>query len=106
MDRLVKCILTAVTVAGLGALTYTEGFAQAGPPCAPTEELVAKLKKDYNEVEVGGGLINEHGVIVTYASPEGETWTILAVGTEGVSCIVSSGEHWFVGSLPKAGDPA
>jgi len=98
--------ILALASALLGAVSITAARAQEGPPCAKTEALIKSLRENYNEVEVGGGIINERAVMLTFASPEGATWTVLAAGADGMACVVATGEHWFLGALPKAGDPA
>jgi hypothetical protein len=102
-DRIIKwAVLTALTVTAIGALWASRADAQEGPPCAPTTELVAKLKDKYGEVEVGGGIFNEQVVVIPFASPGGDTWTILSIGTDGFACILSHGTDWFPGVLPEA----
>lgn len=102
MDTITKCILAGVAAAGIYGLWASRADAQEQMPCAPTAELIAKLQKDYHEVEVGGGIVSQEHVFVVYASPDGETWTVLAVGTNGTACVVGAGRYWFPGALPEA----
>lgn len=69
--------------------------AQERPPCAPLPLMREFLKEKYNEVEVGGGLVNEKAVVLLFASPAGETWSLVSTGANGISCLLTEGENWF-----------
>lgn len=71
--------------------------------CGQFTEMRAKLKSDFNETEVGTGVITDKVILVIYASPNGETWTALSVGADGSACFLSAGRAWT--GLVQ-GDPA
>lgn len=78
------------------AFLTAPGFAQdAAPPesCAPRDEIVGKLKADFKENQEAVGQVNDQAVIELYVSGRG-TWTLIASGTDGTSCIVSAGKDW------------
>ena len=61
--------------------------------CGNRNEIVAKLGQVFQESPQAMGLVNQDAVIEIFVSAQG-TWTILASGTDGKSCVVSSGESW------------
>ena len=79
-----------------GALSQ-EGPPQARPGCMPLIELRGRLAQEYHETEVAGGLAKNGPAIVVFASPDGETWTIVGVQPNGMACFLSVGEGWYTG---------
>lgn len=61
--------------------------------CGDRTEIVASLSKDFQESRLATGLMNQDAVVEVFASGNG-SWTILATRTDGLSCILSSGEGW------------
>jgi hypothetical protein len=55
--------------------------------------MVAKLSKHFKEIPAALGVVDERAVLEVFVSDSG-TWTILATGTDGKSCVISSGEGW------------
>lgn len=105
MDRISKGILFAFTAAAIGALTYTEVFAQ-DIPCGEFLPMKKNIEERLHQFEVGGGMVNENVLMVVFASEDGEMWTLLSVGSDGSACVISAGSDWFPGALPKKGEPA
>lgn len=68
--------------------------AQNSPQCGPIAEVARQLKDKYSETPLSYGLINGRVVLELYVSPDGKTWTILAVGTDGKACFMSAGKDW------------
>lgn len=85
----------------VGALVgVTPAFAA---PCIPRGEAVDKLRQQYDEQQVGIGLDRQGQMVAEmFVSPKG-TWTMLATRTNGLSCIIASGEDWS--PRPKAIPP-
>lgn len=76
------------------------------PACAPRDQVVASLAHKYNEASVSRGMTQDGSAIIeVFASPDGETWTILRSMATGVSCIVSAGRGWSFEAVKIAGDP-
>lgn len=61
--------------------------------CAARNEMVKSLSDKYREAPAALGQVNGDAVIEVFVSEMG-TWTILATGTDGKSCVVSAGENW------------
>lgn len=74
-------------------LTLTASAASAMGPCAQHSDIVARLKQQFGEVEVGRGLSNRGYLMEVFASAAG-TWTILLSQADGVSCLADAGEAW------------
>lgn len=66
-------------------------FAQEA--CAPREEIVQKLSGDFREQQQAVGIVNDKAVLEVFVSRQG-SWTIIATGTDGNSCVLSAGEEW------------
>ena len=71
--------------------------------CGKRNEIVAKLGQVFQESPQAMGFVNQDAVIEIFVSAQG-TWTILASGTDGQSCVVSSGESWESGSMAAGED--
>lgn len=59
--------------------------------CGEREEVVAELSQQFNETPMAVGQVDGSSVVEILVSANG-SWTILATGTDGKSCIVSAGE--------------
>jgi len=70
--------------------------AQAGAQtyCGARKSILAQLNLNYREQPVAIGLSDRGNVIEVLASEDGATWTIIATGPGGVSCVVQTGESW------------
>jgi hypothetical protein len=79
------------------------GAASAQQACAPRGQIVAKLAQDFREHQQAVGVVNEQAVLEVYVSGAG-TWTIIATGTDGNSCVVSAGKDWDSGDFVKGLD--
>lgn len=69
-------------------------YAQQGTQCGPFAEMQKALKERFNETPAGYGQVNERAVIELFTSPDGGTWTILAIGADGKACFLSAGKDW------------
>lgn len=70
--------------------------------CAPREAVVAALEANYGEHQVGRGINADGALIELFASPNGETWTLISSGPDGISCWITDGRAWRT----KTTDPA
>jgi len=52
-----------------------------------------KLKSTFDEEPSGRGLASNGGMLEVYTSPDG-SWTITLTRPDGISCLMSTGEHW------------
>ena len=95
--------ITCAAAAAMLPLLSNAGFA-AAPPCGTRDEIVKKLSEEYKETPQSVGLVNQDAVVEVFVSEKG-SWTIIASGTDGKSCILSSGEGWetnLLAALPDA----
>jgi len=65
-------------------------------PCVQDyeKELVGALYEDYGEVLVGEGLSKAGMIIQLFASEETNTFTIVAIRPDGLTCFVEAGDAW------------
>jgi hypothetical protein len=100
---------SALITASLLLLAGQAGAVEAptptpAPRCQSLPEIRETLRTKYNEIEVGGGLVNETMIALLFASPSGETWTILHVLTNGCATPISSGTNWYHDRIPALGE--
>ncbi|MBX3532208.1 MAG: hypothetical protein KF849_16510 [Rhizobiaceae bacterium] len=99
---------TAIALAAIGSLATGALFATAeaqmqqpemdagaapGTICGERLEMVKALNEQFREEPQAVGQVDANAVIEVFVSQAG-TWTILATGTDGKSCLVASGEGW------------
>ncbi len=87
-----------------GLLMVSATPAPAMDYCADRAAMVKSLSEKYSESPTAIGQVNGTAVIEVFVSKQG-TWTILATGTDGQSCVVSAGEAWEL-NLAALGDGA
>ncbi len=61
--------------------------------CGERDRLVGELEQHFNETVTAIGVVDERAVVEVFVSDSG-SWTIVATGTDGLSCILSAGEGW------------
>ncbi|WP_250157529.1 hypothetical protein [Tianweitania aestuarii] len=61
--------------------------------CGARNEIVQKLSAQFKEAPQSVGVVDQSAVLEVFVSDAG-TWTILATGTDGNSCILSAGDGW------------
>lgn len=82
---------------------------QAGPTppqaglslCGERDAMVADLAEQFHEAPLATGMVDEKAVLEIFVSAAG-SWTILATGTDGKSCVMAVGEG-FEPSMPEPG---
>lgn len=79
--------------------------AQAQDPnlCGKRHEIVDKLDKEFKEKSMATGMVDNSAVVEVFVSSNG-SWTILATGTDGNSCVVSAGEGWDSNMMVRGED--
>ena len=78
---------------------YTEVAAAPAPAttttslnlCGERNQMVRDLDREFREQPLASGLVDKDAVMEIFVSPSG-TWTILATGTDGLSCVMAVGE--------------
>jgi len=79
-------------IGAVSALASAEAQQQQ-PQCGERDVVVAQLSEQYQEAPAAMGQINGDAVMEIFASSEG-SWTIIASGTDGISCVVFAGDGW------------
>lgn len=69
-------------------------YAPRGAPCLPHEIALKRLEQEYGEHKIGIGIGPTGKVVFELFTSESGTWTMLATTTNGLSCIVASGNNW------------
>jgi hypothetical protein len=64
-----------------------------GALCGKRDEIVRSLGDQFHEKQQAVGVVDQNAILEIFVSAAG-TWTIIATGTDGNSCLVSSGEGW------------
>ena len=101
-------ILFALSLNFGGLIYATQTAFAAGPSqCAPRAAVVAQLAERYGETPRGIGMAGDSAVIEIFVS-DSASWTITATLTNGLSCLLASGQGWetLEANLPARGDPA
>lgn len=87
----------------LGMLFYRTTAAHAEAGCAPYQDLKKILQGHYNESPSGSGITDKgHAAVIVFASPDGETWTMVRIGPDGQACMIAAGSNWLEVIPPKA----
>ncbi len=61
--------------------------------CGARNEIVKNLSAQFKEAPEAVGMVDQSAVVEVFVSDAG-TWTIIATGTDGNSCVLSAGEGW------------
>lgn len=91
--------LTGFAAAALWAAFLVPAHGQS--LCMGRTSLLTQLYIRALEQPVAIGLTSSGTVIEVLASEDGETWTIIATGPTGISCVVQAGENWQPIEPPK-----
>jgi len=67
--------------------------------CGDRNQMVRDLDREFREQPLASGLVDKDAVMEIFVSPGG-TWTILATGTDGLSCVMAVGEG-FDAAAPR-----
>ncbi len=91
-------LITAIPISAQDAkvvqpTAIEQGNVPGAAMCGKREEIVQSLSQQFKEAPQAVGVVDQNAVLEIFVSPAG-TWTILATGTDGNSCLVSSGEGW------------
>ena len=71
--------------------------------CGEREAVLAELAQQFKEEPMAVGQVDGNAVVEILVSHSG-SWTILATGTDGLSCIVSAGEGFESTTLVRGLD--
>ncbi len=98
--------MKGIILTSLLAISPVTAFAQQN--CAPREQVVQQLSEKYGETRQSIGLAANNAVMEVFANLEGGSWTITVTMTNGITCMVASGQAFEnTAEAPAAkGDPA
>ena len=91
-------LLTAST------LLISPSNAQEGPPCGARDDVVAQLSTTYEEARVAMAL-DPRGIVEIWVNAETGSFSVTITTPEGMTCLLSAGEHW-TDPAPLATGPA
>lgn len=75
--------------------------------CKERSEVLAQLSTGYKEAPTAMGLASNGALIeVLTSSDDGKTFTIIITRTNGVSCVMATGEDWMNVTVAMSTDPA
>jgi len=100
--KALAALVNAVTLAAVLVILALPARAQQYP-CGPRDAIVGSLAQRHGERVVATGLAATGVFVEVLASPEGKTWTVLAVLPGGLACIKAVGTDWEPHE-PKYGD--
>ncbi len=89
--NLVAMVLTASLFAAALALPRA---AEAQSVVMPRAQIVTTLGEKYAETPVALGVAGNGGVIEVFTTDDGSTFTIILTMPNGLSRVITSGEHW------------
>jgi hypothetical protein len=81
----------------------TPEIAAAPTNCGNRNDIVQKLNQEFKENPAAVGVVDRDAVLEIFVSDNG-TWTIIATGTDGNSCVLSAGEAWESTTFVKGKD--
>jgi hypothetical protein len=84
-------MFASALIVGIAAAP-AEALAQLA--CGERDSVIAKLGGNFGEVLRGGGVAGGAAVFELWASDNTGSWTILVTDTDGVSCVVATGDGW------------
>jgi len=98
MKRLAFPVIVVAATTSLAVMANTAwsdptGSAVPQPICGQRAEIVQSLADQFHERPQAVGVVDKDAVMELFVSESG-SWTMLATGTDGISCLVSSGEAW------------
>ena len=75
-------------------LVMTSGVALAEDEpdtrCLPLDKQIARMAHDFHKSPIMIG-ISQKSLLMIFASPNGETWTVVKVGPDKMACMVDGG---------------
>ena len=104
----VLAALAGACLVMIAALLPSSAHAQAqAPMCKPFKEITEYLSAKFAEAPTAMGIMDQgKTMMVQFANIETGTWTLVALGTGGVGCVMASGDGYVEAAKQKAGNPA
>ncbi len=90
-----RAILSAAILAAFLAVASPAADAAGHQICVSHDNWAKSLYMGYQERLVAAGITAGGHLLEVFASPDGETWTILYTPPGGLTCGLASGEAWL-----------
>lgn len=100
--KTLAALVNAVTLTAVLVILALPARAQS--PCAPRDYILTQFAQRHHERPVGMGLAANGATLELLVSQDGSTWTLIATGPRGVTCIAATGTDWEP-VQPKYGEP-
>lgn len=84
--------LAVLAALALPVLRPGAAAGEGAPACAPRAVVIAHLAERYGETRQSVGMDARGAMVETFASARTGSWSILATGPSGTSCLMASGE--------------
>lgn len=85
--------LLGITAVALTLMLGAAPVAAAGA-CAAHEAVAKQLEHRYAEAPVARGLAQSGKLLQVFSAKDGQTWTVVMIRPDGISCIVATGRFW------------
>lgn len=103
LSRWALALMIAFLVVISGLILADDARAQTALQCAPLDQMLTLLADKYGEQLIGEGQGPNGTRLLTFAHPEGDTWTVVGVIPNGQACFIASGASWTVHEFTPAG---
>lgn len=70
-------------------------WGQQRTTCGLREDALTALGELFEELPVAQGVLSGNVIIEVLTSENGETWSLIFTGTDGLSCLLSHGTNWL-----------
>lgn len=97
---LMKLVITTALGAAFVVMGAPVGAAEARAPCKPAGTMKSTLENKFSEVRAATGVVNHNHVMELWASKTG-SWSVLITNTNGITCMIASGQSFAVNPPPK-----
>lgn len=75
------------------------------PMCGEYGQLRSFLNDQFGEKPASAGLADDGTIMQVFASLSAGTWTMVSIGTDGVACVLATGQAWQQDTLAGRGQP-
>jgi len=83
--------------------------AHAAHDCQPRADVASHLNSEYGEAQISWGLGKaaaagqDRKVVELWGKLDLSTWTMIATGVDGMTCIIAAGQDWTDSAAVDAG---
>jgi hypothetical protein len=87
-----KALLSVLSATAL--ILIDPSSIQAQDRCLPRHEMLKHLSAQFKETPVAIGLVDDATALEILTTADGKTWTAVLTRSNGLTCVVASGESW------------